>query len=411
VQSSRRKFIIASTLGGAGAIYVQQRGLRYPRLGFEHRPPVSELSISPAELALENVIYVDTSDDSNGSILSRFRATAPEPKIKLASPSKTTINLRVANIASTSRLQVNSNNTILVDEKTDDLTRDLTITLNGEDSATLQWMLAEPNEATFAVIGDTGAGLELEWLLKRAQQLGAQFLLHLGDFNYVEGEYNRAIELFNAAAMPCYISIGNHDYNDSGLIYQQFIDELGPMNNSFTVAGTRFANMDSAANFFPVSGGQRAKLFQRLRAEDNSFSDQVFFTHRPFYDIRPGEDHVLGRASEMNWLKQQIREVDCDTILTGHVHRSGETDLDGLRQWTVGEGLGFQDIVNQKLVSKLLIGKAETGKKVVYSWADINMPWLAHQSPTHVVKLKREFGKKEMDWYLSQLKKETGLEL
>jgi predicted phosphodiesterase len=348
---------------------------------------------------LEHAIYVDQPDSQSINL----RAVAPEPTVVVMAVKSGPYVLEVSNLSPSLILNAEGDGLLSVQEKIQGTHRTIQLALETDQSIKLNWKLAEQDGAKFAVIGDTGAGKELEWVLRRASELDAQFLLHLGDFNYSKGEYDRAVELFNSAAMPCYVSIGNHDYNDSGLIYQQFINEIGPMNLSFTVAGTRFANIDTAADFFPASSGQRRKLFDDLLADQSDFDDQVFFTHRPFYDVRPGEDHIIGGIGQIEWLQKSIRNCGCRELMTGHVHHSAETDLQGLRQWTVGEGLGFEDILNQKQVARMLLGTVERGRKVSYQWAAINMPWWAHLSPTHETKLKRYHTLDKLEWYRSNV--------
>ena len=392
---------MAGAVAGTG-LYVNQRGLRFPRMGFEHRPPAKQLDTVSASVTLEDAIFVEQKSSSPLEI----RAIAPEPSIELMAKLQGKLAVILNNVAPSAILQASGDTADSIHESIDGINRQLEIDLVPGQSIQLNWRLAEQDGSKFAVIGDSGAGKELEWILYRAADLGAQFLLHLGDFNYAEGEYDRAIELFKAAPFPCYVSIGNHDYNDSGLIYQQFINEIGPMNHSFNIAGTRFANIDSAADFFPASSGQRGVLFDKLLEDNTQFTDQVFFTHRPFYDVREGEDHVIGGLGQISWLKEKIKQCGCDTLLTGHVHHSAETDLDGLRQWTVGEGLGYEDILSQKQVSQLLLGTIERGRKVAYQWAAIEMPWLSHLSPTHEIKLKRDHTPDKLEWYKAKLKKE-----
>lgn len=395
---ARRNFLALSALAGS-ALYINQRGLRYPRMGFEHRPPVKQLTTPTAVIDLEHAIYVSQTESGKFSI----RAVAPEPSIRITASQSNTFTIDVGNLSPSLILDAVGDGLKSVNEISTGIQRTIQVRLEANESVMLNWKLANQDGCKFAVIGDSGAGKELEWLLQRALELDAQFLLHLGDFNYSKGEYDRAIELFNTAPMPCYVSIGNHDYNDSGLIYQQFVNEIGPMNLSFNLAGTRFANFDTAADFFPASSGQRRILFDQLIADQTNFDDQVFFTHRPFYDVREGEHHIIGGIGEINWLKKKISEAGSDTLMTGHVHQSAETDLDGLRQWTVGEGLGFEDILNQKQVARMLLGTVERSQKVKYQWASINMPWGAHLSPTHEIKLRRYHTPDKLEWYRSKI--------
>ena len=391
---SRRSFILAGS--AAFGIYAYQRGLRYPRLGFEHRTLPDHKTSGSLSVALKHAIFSPQSTDNNKLNL---RSIAPEPEVTLHARQGESLQLQLSNLSPTAKLQISGDPRVTVLEEKFGTKRVLALKFNGEQSIELKWRLAEREGAYFAVIGDTGGGLELEWLLHRAEQLGALFLLHLGDFNYAEDEYNRAIELFESASFPCYVSIGNHDYNDSGLVYQQFLDQIGPMNHSFSLAGTRFVNLDSAVDFFPASAGRRGDLFDQLRLDHTQYFDQVVFTHRPFKDPREGRDHVIGGVGEIAWLHEQVLALGASDILTGHVHRSAELDLEGLQQWTVGEGLGFQDIVHQKQVATLLMAKVELGKQVSYQWHAINMPWSSHTSPTHEVKLKLEQPPSKLQWY------------
>ena len=179
------------------------------------------------------------------------------------------------------------------------------------------------------------------------------------------------------------------------------------MNHAFSFAGTRFVNLDSAANFFPASSGLRGRLIDELQQDATQFQDHVIFTHRPFEDPRPGRSHDISGIGEIDWLSGAIKNLGADAILTGHVHRSAELDFRGIHQWTAGEGLGFEDIVHQKQVAKILMAKVERGQKVTYKWQALNMPWLAHTSHTHEVKLIKEQPREKLDWYRQEIKPET----
>jgi len=406
--ANRRNFLLATALFGSIG-YTYHRGLRYPRLGFEHRLATSSATGQFATVEFSDAILRNAKAYTKNKISSRddlqFRAIAPEPSISLIMLKSGSFRVEISNITPNASLKVEGEPKTKIDEQATATNRYLKISGKAGQALTLRWNL-EQTGANFAVIGDTGAGLELKWALQRAHQLGAQFLLHLGDFNYGPNEYNRAIELFESAPLPCYVSIGNHDYNDSGLIYQHFLDNIGPMNHSFSVAGTRFVNVDTAVNFLPASGGQRGRLFDYLRQDTKNYDDNVFFTHRPFVDIRPGQDHTISGIGEMDWLATQIKGCGRSHFLCGHVHRSGETDYKGLRQYTAGEGLGFEDIVHQKQVSKLLLGTVELGQPATYKWHHLDMPWAMHRSHKNETKLIAEHSISKLQWYKQMLKKQ-----
>jgi len=288
-----------------------------------------------------------------------------------------------------------------ISEHVDGINRRLEIPLNKGQVVNMRWHLPGYEQFKFAVIGDTGGGSELDWSIQRAAQLGAKFLLHLGDINYFEGEYDSAIAHFKKSPIPCYISIGNHDFHDNGLIYHRFRENLGPMNTLFTLGDVCFINIDTAADFFPASSGLRGKLFDQLQQENMHYNDSLVFTHRPFVDARDGHDHVIGGVGEIDWLAQSMKNIGCNSLLTGHVHRSAERDYEGIEQYSAGEGLGHQDIIKRKQVAQMLIGTVSPKQKVAYQWVDLDMPWQLHQSPNHTKWLADN--SEMLHWYQTKL--------
>jgi len=75
-----------------------------------------------------------------------------------------------------------------------------------------------------------------------------------------------------------------------------------------------------------------------------------------------------------------------------------------LRQVIIGEGLGYEDIVSQKPVAKIMMATVEPHKKLVHRWVDLKMPWSEHQNPTHLSKLKSDRLHKHLEWF-TQLQK------
>jgi len=388
---TRRRLLASGALLSTLGIYSHQRGLRYPRLSFEHKARGLTLSTDEFDLSLKDCIAT-----ANHSL----RAIAPEPGIAISNLKGTTA-IEIVNIASNAIIHINAEAASYVDEEVNGTHRTIHIKSTTSQSINIHWSLPVNDGFEFAVMGDTGGGSELVWTLKRAHELGAQFLLHLGDFNYSNGEYEQAIEHFKKAKLPCYITIGNHDFHDNGLIYDKFLAELGPMNHAFELAGTRFINIDTAADFWPAHSGHRGALFDTLQREPRFNGEQIMFTHRPLKDPRPHDDHEIGGIGSIDWLIKQSRELGISTVLNGHVHHSAELDFRGLRQLTIGEGLGHEDLVLQKPVSKIMMAKVEPNEKLEHRWLDLNMPWADHQSPTHLYKLKRDRRDKQLDWYQS----------
>jgi len=388
---TRRRLLVAGALLSAGGLYAYQRGVRYPRLSLEPAPLNERLELPRAIFELQDFIELHDRD------WLAFRAIAPEPGIDLHTE-RGVVSFLVSNIATNAELRIEGKGIKLIDEKIDGINRELTIDSGAEQTLRLRWRLPNRDGLDFAVMGDTGGGTELAWTLKRAHELDAQFLLHLGDFHYRPGEYETAIEQFFKAPIPCYITIGNHDFHDNGLIYQRFLNQLGPMNHSFTLAGTRFVNIDTAADFFPAHSGLRGALIQQLI--ENPFNgEQIFFTHRPLKDPRPHDDHEVGGINEIEWLAESLNFIGCNKLLTGHVHHSAELDFEGIHQYTIGEGLGFENLVLQRPVAKIMMGRVEPGRPFAHSWVDLDLPWSEHTSPTHAYKLKKYGRLKQLEWY------------
>jgi len=405
---SRRQLLLAGTTLGLGTYTIRQ-GLRYPRLGLEPENPPTHIISTAAQFDLSDCIY--TGQDAPVTI----RAIAPEPQIKIKFTRGGELSLAINNIATNAKLSINGQGINTVDEQIEGISRQLLIRADGTKEVTLNWRLPNRDAFQFAVIGDTGGGHELDWCLTRAYKLNAQFLLHLGDFNYTNkdaapdkrvDEYELSIQKFKQSPLPVYISIGNHDFNQNGLVYQRFLNELGPMNHAFELGGTRFINIDTAADFFPAGSGNRGQLVHQLRLTEQDYDDQLVFTHKPIQDPRPNEDHGISQG-EINWLREQMGKLGCNTLFNGHVHHSDERDLEGIHQWTVGEGLGHEDIVHKRRVSKIIIGDVQRGDKVRYSWQALEMPWALHLSHTHETKLLKHQRLEQLEWYKALLKRHS----
>lgn len=396
---SRRKLLLAGGLLAGGA-YVYQRGLRFPRMGFTPAPLATSVRLNNADFSFDGLIVNQATSPEQP----RFRAYQPEPVLTVLA-SQAPLTLTIDNIAQDAVLEANDLPAqVKLDETISGIRRTVSISAPTKADISLRWRWPNSEQVRFAAIGDSGGLQELDWCLQRAADLGAQFLLHMGDFNYSEGEYDLAIEKFNTARMPVYVSIGNHDFNQSGLVYPQFLHEIAPLNHSFILAGSRFTNLDTAADFFPVSTGNRGRLLRSLLQDRSEVSDHVVFSHSPFKDTRPGKDHDIGGSGEIAWLADMLARLGVEDYLCGHVHRSSEIETHGVRQWIAGEGLGFEDIRNQKKVAQILIGEAAVGQAISYRWAPLEMPWHMQHSPTHIEKINKELPASMLDWYRQKTK-------
>lgn len=375
---NRRQLLLAGALGGISlAAYSYRRGIRIPTLHWDPALPAHELQLANGvEATLSDFIKVST----KASVDHSFRAFAPEPRMLLVSQKDQTIRISANNIAMDATLILNENDSD-VDEAINGITRELTIELKVGKPIELKWALEQRADYNFAAIGDTGGNHELKWCLQRASDLGARFLLHLGDFNYQEGDYQRSIELFRDSPIPVYVTIGNHDFHENGAIYGHFLNEIGPLNNAFSIGKTRFVNIDTAANTLPFSAGHRGQMFDDLASKNNEFNDTIAFTHRPLYDPSGDTTHDIGSPGERDWLIASLKRINCKTLLSGHIHIYDRRDFNGIDNIIAGQGLGHQDLLVGHDYSHLAIGTVNSQGKVSFSKAALAMPMELHCHP------------------------------
>ena len=386
------KLVAASV--GITALYSYFRGVRFPTLSWEPAVTPNAFVIESTNINVENLINTPLMKNvANNHYNARFRAFAPEPAIKLVATRKQQLKLIINNIAGDANLNIKHGRQSSVKENISGINRYLDISLQPNEELHIKWLLPNLSNYSFAAIGDTGGAKELDWCIQRANALNARFLLHLGDFNYQKSDYESSIKLFNQSPIPCYVTIGNHDFKDSGLVYQPFLNEIGPLNNSFSIGQTRFANIDTAASFFPYSGGQRGRLIEELINSDQTYSDTVVFTHRPLHDPRPKEElgpngaHDIGNNGERDWLYESFKKCNVNTILCGHIHIFDHSKYKEIDNIIAGQGLGHQDLLVNKDVSKMVVGQVSQNGKVHYEFAPLAMPLGSHCHP-HVREVK-----------------------
>ena len=372
----------ALSLSGIGlSTYTYQRGIRLPTLHWNPLALSTQFSIPGLGQSfgtdLIQTALADTPDDKD--LNARFRAFAPEPSLILRSEDTSKIRISVSNIASEAVLNY-SPSKLKISETSSNTKRTLTIDSISGSEISLQWRLPEHADYSFASIGDTGGDKELHWCIERAHALGAKFLLHLGDFNYQEGDYQRSIDAFNNAPLPVYVTIGNHDHHNKGAIYQRFINEIGPLNNAFTIGQTRFVNIDTSVNILPYGAGQRGQLLELL-ATDNSYADTVAFTHRPLHDPSEDSHHDIGSTGERDWLISSLKKINAKTLLSGHIHIYDRSNFDGIDNIIAGQGLGHQDLLINGDASKMVLGHVDSSGAVRYTAEPLAMPMEAHCHP------------------------------
>lgn len=369
-------------LVAGGAAYVYARGVRYPLLHLAGTGPVTEASMPGARVSAGGAVLQETTQDEF-----RFRAFVPEPVFTVQADSGDEMRIVVENIHPEATLEVDQSRRTprSVAEDRSNLTRAVAVK-SASTGIDFSWRFPRTGEYRFAAIGDSGGGAELRWVLRRAADLGADFLVHVGDFYYEEGDFERAALNLNSAAIPTYAAIGNHDFHKGWrAVYPRFHRVVGPSNSVFTLGGIEFVNIDTATDFIPAARGQRARIIENLQAVDSSTAirDRVAFTHAPLRDPDGERDHAVSRAAEARWLRQRLLASGTRTLLAGHIHVKAELDDQGLYTYITGQGLAHADLIGNepyRSYAEILIGDVEPGGPVRYRWQPLNMPFEAHCS-------------------------------
>jgi len=399
---NKKRWLLKSGVAGFAAFvgYSVWRGFRYPPLMWTIKYDDGKYSRDHLDIQTNDAILLNKqysplvskalmSELADQTIL--FRAYAPEPIIRLQAKQGSRLLIVVNNVHPeavwTSKDERQSFEAVSVGG-TDHL---IQVTVGKSEEVILQAEFPRKDGFRFAAIGDSGGDLELDWCIKRAHELQADFLLHLGDFVYSEGDYALAIQKFHQAALPCYVSIGNHDFHHKGKIFQPYIEELGVFSHSFNLQGTDFINLDSANDFFPPSAGQRGDLINSFGKPLASESRYVF-THRPLKDMRPDDDHHINGRGEGEWLKERFADIGVSHYFCGHVHHKFETDLDGLLQLNAGQGLGYEDLLAEQpgSISEIVVVQKERGLTASHTWKSLNLPVEYYANPVIGRYLRKE---------------------
>jgi hypothetical protein len=378
---SRRKFLSIATLGSSLAgltAYSYFRGMRIPPLVWEPREPESSMVQGSIKVQADNAIFVKNQYSTH-----TMRAYAPKPSIELTSSSATNYRFTLLNVLPTATLSITGKGDVV--ESIDGINRNIDVSLEADQTISLSWIQSNKKDFTFAAIGDTGGGSELAWCLRRAHDLGADFLLHLGDINYIQGDFENAAKLFNNAPLPCFISIGNHDFHDKGPRYQFFLDNFGPLNFDFIIGKTHFVNIDTASSFIPYGSGHRARVLTELSEpagkHNKSSKSKIGFTHRPLFDPIPDSEHHMGSHGERDWLIDKLKKANIHTLLSGHIHISDRANVNGIDNFIAGQGLGHQDLLTNSDSSKILLGAASESGEVDLQFFPLAMPMNLHCHP------------------------------
>ena len=388
----KRFYTIAAillVLGASFALYAQYTIVRFPRFTFDPAP-------RPERLILKSGLQVS----ADGAYLkqrldSRFRAYQPQVSLRLSyiekKPEQAALQEQILleNIHPDAVFSVAGDSAAQVLESTHGLLREVNISgLPAGENLTLSWHFPAREAYRFVAIGDTGGDRELSWGLQRANQLGADFILHLGDAYYDASEKSGIAARLNESKVPVYVANGNHDFlGPGGNAIEQFLSNIGPLNASFRLWGTCFINLDTGAYMYPPHKGERAGLLAAEivahQRDPEICQSYIVFTHKPILSrIKaefPQRTHTL-RGYDALPLIRQLQQLGVATIVAGHIHDDFEFEQDGFRTYVTGSGLAHKDLMRGGHYARVLVGDITADQSVSLSWELNRMPVEYHCS-------------------------------
>ncbi|MEE9446478.1 MAG: metallophosphoesterase [Arenicellales bacterium] len=370
--------IIAFVVFGYFSVY------RYPRLTLDPSPKAQQLTLaSGTQLAFKGA-YLKRKG------LADFRAFTPDVQLQIHSgeQSDSEIVLQIENIHPQATLHIEGDSA-QIQESSEGLLRKVSLkNIPPKTKVNLTWRFPEKPSYRFAAIGDTGGNKELSWGLIRAQQLGADFVLHLGDAYYDSDEIGQVGARMNQSSIPVYTANGNHDFRGpDGNSIQTFLQNVSPLNARFSLLGHCFLNVDTGAYMFPPNKGGRATLLAaeiKAQAQNpQACKDYIVFTHKPilsdFIAEFPQREHSL-HGYDAKPLIKQLQALKNVTIIAGHIHQDFEFKQDGLRTIVTGSGLAQADLMEGEYRAQILLGDIVADAFVKTQWARNKMPMAYHCS-------------------------------
>ena len=354
------------------------QGLRYPPLQYDPtpHPQSTEFSNQSGNLKV-NANQAFLRKDTGKHFV--YRAFGPEPDfLFVAESTGWTGEVVIENIHPQSDLQLANG----VTASRVGLELRLKFTLGANQNCAVAVKMPKSITTKFAVIGDGGGRGEMAWCFKRAADLGAQFILHLGDIAYIDADFDSGAKIWNQSPIPIYTAVGNHDFHGGHRYrFKFFMKHFAPLNSAFNLNGLWFLSLDTAADTVPAWGGERGDLLEWFEELPKEQREQVIvYTHKPLLDPRVmlGQRkekgaHALNRSGEANWLRAKAKELGVNAWLCGHIHHSFDFSDQGLHTIIAGEGLGANGDS-----ARILLGEFRAQQSPDFSWAQLNMPADAH---------------------------------
>ncbi len=388
---------ILIVLGTALLLYAQHRVVRYPHITFDPPPRPTGLVLADGLEIQARGAYL------KASTTARFRAFQPNVHLRVRSDEPHLGQgdrhvIQVENIHPQATFTHTESNRVRVQEQTYGLLREIELSgFQAGEVLKLSWAFPEKPAYRFVAIGDTGGDEELSWGLNRASELGADFVLHMGDAYYEESEISGISARLNDSKVPVFTANGNHDFlGPNGNAIEHFLNNVGPLNARFNLLGTCFINLDTGSFMYPPHKGARAALLAaevvNQQRDPAGCTNTIIFTHKPmvlnFEAEFPQREHSLYGYDAQRTINrlQQLNKV---TLLAGHIHNDFSFEQDGFKTYVTGSGLAHKDLVQGGHYARVLLGDIRAGEPVKIDWALNAMPMEYHCSKKIYKLLKR----------------------
>lgn len=151
----------------------------------------------------------------------------------------------------------------------------------------------------------------------------------LADAGY-PSEHDAAATGLSSLGAPVLCAFGNHDAYHEG--WASFRDRFGPSVYELRVAGSVVLVTDSAGA--TLGGLQRPWLEERLA--DAADAEHVFvLSHYPLWTGRMPMADMMASQQEVYDILDLLRRHRADAYISGHTHRWGHTEVEGLQLFTV----------------------------------------------------------------------------
>ncbi len=152
-----------------------------------------------------------------------------------------------------------------------------------------------------------GTAEDMRFIQQRAEEAGASFIIHAGDFTHGPHEFPDYVRLYNDGRIPSYHVLGNHDTDHTPL------DET-----------LRLYNMSAGHYFFDCEGYRFIACdpnYYRLGDEYIHFELRNYAAHHDKRDWMPPE--------QLAWLRETIDSSPHPCVLISH--ESFEREADGVQ--------------------------------------------------------------------------------